>query len=148
MFRSWNKQLCYFSKQSACITKLNKNTTNKSVQRDVCLGRRLASATLPIQVLFEGWHRLMNNLCVGHYNWSEHSACSTCLDENAVGCSFLLLSKKVRKQSPLKNNVPLFLTFLIRAHWSDLRHFCRDWYCTHYACTMHGSIVNKQNLYR
>jgi hypothetical protein len=49
-----------------------------------------------------GWHlRPLNSLCVQHYNWSKHSACSTSIDENAVGGSILLGLKNARKGSDL-----------------------------------------------
>ena len=55
-------------------TKTKVTCSCKHVYRVVCLGSRLASSPLPKKVLFVN-------------NWSEHSACSTSLDENTVGLS-------------------------------------------------------------
>ena len=69
-------------------TKKRVTCSCKSVHRIVRLGWGQASAPLQRQVLFV-------------YNWSEHSACSTSLDENAVGRSILLRSKTVNFKGTL-----------------------------------------------
>jgi hypothetical protein len=59
-------------------------------------------------------------------------------DGNSLAHSVLLVSKNVRKQSPLKIEKYghfLFWYFLIRAKLSDLQRFRRYWCCTHYAWT-------------
>ena len=67
----------------------------------------------------------LNNLYVGHYNWSKHCACSTSLDENDIARSILLRLQMSEKEVALFFNFTgvCFLTFFDSGETEQARSF-------------------------